>query len=178
MQNIPWRGIVLAFLIAPLSNAFASHDFGHGRVNMRGSILETACAIAMDSRSQQVEMGNIPLGEIVRNQRSFAIPFKIKLINCVLERLNPNKPDWQYFTITFLGAKAGKNFTTSGTARGLALQIQDQNMNILQPGVASKPGDLAQGDLILNYFISLVSNGESLHPGEFRAAIKYKIDYY
>lgn len=87
VREIPWKRIILSAAIAVSLPVYAIQDFGHGRVSMHGSILETACAIAMESRSQQIDVGNIPVGEIIRNQRSTPVPFQIKLVNCVLKKI-------------------------------------------------------------------------------------------
>lgn len=50
-------------MAAQLSNSLQ----GEGRVNMQGSIIDTACAIAVESREQTIDMGITPLSEIIRD---------------------------------------------------------------------------------------------------------------
>ncbi|VTR51655.1 P pilus assembly protein, pilin FimA [Serratia fonticola] len=52
--------IVFSCLLFPAT--FSSHAAaglaGWGRVNMQGSIIDTACAIAVESREQSIDMGD------------------------------------------------------------------------------------------------------------------------
>ncbi|WP_420705075.1 fimbrial protein, partial [Serratia marcescens] len=56
---------------------------GQGRVNMQGAIIDTACAIATESRDQIIAMGVTPVADIMRDGKGKEVPFSIELVNCV-----------------------------------------------------------------------------------------------
>lgn len=51
-------------------------------------------------------------------------------------------------------------------------------MNLLYPDIASYPLKISEGNLVLRYYLTMISDGKFLSPGEFSAAVKYKMDYY
>jgi hypothetical protein len=83
------RFLVVSFIFAMWACPAAKSDTGvQGGVNMQGSIIDTACAIAVDSRDQTIAMGVVPLADIIRDGQGHTQPFSIKLINCVVKRPN------------------------------------------------------------------------------------------
>ncbi|MGJ3356003.1 type 1 fimbrial protein, partial [Providencia sp. Je.9.19] len=56
---------IFSCLVAPF--AVAANDAGHGRVNMQGAIIDTACAIAVESRDQVIDMDVIPFADVLRD---------------------------------------------------------------------------------------------------------------
>ncbi|EIT7186890.1 MAG: fimbrial protein [Serratia marcescens] len=151
---------------------------GWGRVNMEGSILDTACAIEAGSRDQSVDMSTLPLSQIIRDGVGVKRPFTIRLINCVRARPDPTLPDWQRFRVTFDGEGHNGLFQVQGSARGVALQITDTQGNIALPGKALPAGDIIPGNMSLNYSLRLVGNQQVLRAGEYRSAVRFKLDYY
>ncbi|CAI1010505.1 PAP fimbrial minor pilin protein precursor [Serratia fonticola] len=151
---------------------------GRGRVIMEGSIIATACAIEMNSRDQVIEMITIPLAKIAREGRGIAKPFAIRLINCTLQRVGTDLPDWQTFRVTFDGTPDGPLLGVEGDARGVGLQIKDQRGNIALPGVPLPTAELNPGDRLLHYTMNLVPNHQLLRAGEYRSTVRFKMDYY
>ena len=151
---------------------------GWGRVNMEGSILDTACAIEAGSRDQSIEMFTVPLGQIIRDGSGTGRPFTIHLINCVRTRPDPGLPDWQRFRVTFDGESRNGLFLVHGTARGVALQITDAQGNIALPGKPLPAGDMIPGAMDLTYSLRLVGDQQVLRAGEYRSAVRFKLDYY
>lgn len=150
---------------------------GRGRVNMQGAIVDTACAIAVESRDQTIDMGTVPLAEIQRNGKGRSKPFAIQLVNCVIERPS-GKPDWRQFQVTFDGDADGTLFGVRGEATGLALQIIDYMGNIAIPGNPLPAGDIVPGSMQLNYTLRLVTNNRRLKSGDYFSAIRFKLDYF
>lgn len=151
---------------------------GWGRVNMEGSILDTACAIEAGSREQSIDMSTVPVGQIIRDGGGSVRPFTIHLINCVRTRPDPALPDWQRFQVTFDGESRNGLFQVQGTARGVALQITDAQGNIARPGQPLPAGDVSPGSMHLTYSLRLVGDKQVLRAGEYRSAIRFKLDYY
>nr|WP_315290285.1 fimbrial protein [Serratia proteamaculans] len=149
---------------------------GWGRVNMQGSIIDAACAIAVDSREQSIDMGVIPLADIIRDGQGHSKPFSIDLVNCVLDR--PGKEDWKHFQVTFDGDPEGDLFGVSGGASGVGLQISDSLGNIASPGKALPFVDIIPGGMQLNYSLKLVANNHALKSGDYFSSVRFKVDYF
>ncbi|WP_447885650.1 fimbrial protein [Serratia fonticola] len=149
---------------------------GWGRVNMQGSIIDTACAIAVDSREQSIDMGVIPVADIIRDGQGRSKSFSIDLVNCVLER--PGKQDWKQFQVTFDGDPEGNLFGVSGGASGVGLQITDEWGNVALPGKVLPVVDIVPGNMQLNYSLKLVANNHALKSGDYFSSIRFKLDYF
>lgn len=147
-----------------------------GRVNMQGAIIDTACAIAVESREQTIEMDAIPLADIVRDGQGGKKKLSIELVNCTIER--PGKDHWRQFQVTFDGDVEGSLFGVRGAASGIALQIIDVKGNIAKPGEPLPPVDIKPGDMQLNYTLKLVANSHALKAGDYFSAIRFKLDYF
>ncbi|WP_273830953.1 fimbrial protein [Serratia bockelmannii] len=149
---------------------------GWGRVNMQGSIIDTACAIAVDSREQSIDMGIIPLADIIRDGQGRSKPFSIDLVNCVLGR--PGRDGWKHFQVTFDGDPEGGLFGVRGGASGVGLQISDSLGNIATPGKPLPFVDIIPGRMQLNYTLKLVANSRALKAGDYFSSIRFKVDYF
>lgn len=161
--------------VAPVGAAMPA---GWGRVNMEGAIIETPCAIDTDSRDQTIDMSVLPLSQIVRDGQGGVRDFRIRLVNCVLGRIDPSLPDWQRFQVTFDGRAEPGGFGVSGEARGVALQIADALGHVANPGEALPAVSITPGDKILHYSMRLVSNQQVLRAGEYYSTVRFKLDYY
>ncbi|MGQ6473134.1 fimbrial protein [Serratia sp. IR-2025] len=161
-----------------ISQQAMSAGQGEGRVNMQGAIIDTACAIATESREQIIDMAIMPVSDIARDGRGRTVPFSIELINCVLERADKSLPDWKQFRITFDGNSDGDMFGVSGNAGGVALKITDVAGNIARPGEALPPVGILPGSYRLNYAMTLISNQRPLKAGDYFSSVRFKMDYY
>ncbi|WP_421105893.1 fimbrial protein [Serratia marcescens] len=151
---------------------------GWGAVNMQGAIVDTACAIAIESQDQSIDMDIVPVSDINRDGQGRAKPFSIELVNCVVERQEGRKADWKQFQITFDGDAEGDLFGVRGEASGVALQITDKGGNIVAPGRPLPREDITSENMRLNYYISLVANQHTLKVGEYFSAVRFKLDYF
>lgn len=171
--------VVASCLLSALfcASATAETIFGRGRVVMEGSIIETACAIEMNSREQVIEITTVSTSLLVKNRRAIAKPFAIRLIKCTLPGFEPFIPDWQAFRATFDGIKDGALLGIEGEAQGVGLQIKDQLGNIAFPGAPLPLAELSSGDKLLQYTINLLPNHQILRAGEYRSTVRFKMDY-
>ncbi|WP_372242293.1 fimbrial protein [Serratia marcescens] len=167
---------ILAYF--PLQAMAAISSQGWGRVNMQGAIIDTACAIAIESRDQTIDMEMVPLADIIRDGQGRSKPFSIELVNCTLERQDPTLPDWKQFQVTFDGDNEGELFGVRGEASGIALRITDENGNIATPGVPLRAQDIITDTMQLNYHLRLVANQHALKAGNYFSAIRFKLDYF
>lgn len=146
-------------------------------VKVHGTIVEAACAIDVGSRDQTIEMGSLPISSLYRDGQGPIRPFHIRLVNCVLARQNPAKPNWQYFRVTFDGAQSHGLFRVDGQAAGVGLQIQRADGEIALPGKAMSRQSLSEGERELSYRLRLVANHEALAAGEHTSQLRFKLDY-
>lgn len=151
---------------------------GEGRVNMQGAIIDTACAIATESREQVIHMETLPLSELAREGQGKSMPFSIELVNCILERPNTALPNWKQFQITFDGQADGELFGVNGEASGVALRIVDSAGHIARPGIPLPTRDIVPGNYRLDYALALISNQQPLKAGRYFSSVRFKMDYY
>ncbi|CAI1243971.1 TPA: fimbrial protein [Serratia fonticola] len=163
-------------MLLPMQSSLAAA--GWGRVNMQGAVIETACAIDTNSRDQTIDMSVAPLNQIIRDGKGATRSFSIRLVNCVLGRIDENLAKWQRFQVTFDGRVDNGLFGVDGQARGVALQLTDSEGNIVSPGNPTPLLDITEGDRALNYSLRLVSNQQRLRSGEYTSTIRFKMDYY
>jgi type 1 fimbria pilin len=162
----------------PASQAAPTASAGNGSVSMTGAIIDTACAIDIGSRTQSIVLPTLPVGQLIREGQGPTHPFAIRLVNCTLSRPDPREPNWQTFQVTFDGPADGTRFRIAGAAQGIALQIADGDGRVALPGIALPLQAVKPGTLVLPYTLRLVGNTQPLQPGDYRAAIRFKLDYY
>lgn len=169
--------VVVSLFLLLCGPAWASSSSGgSGRVSVQGSIVDSACAIATDSREQEIEIGGFSIEEMIRNGHGPARAFSIRLVNCVLERAG--KPNWETFSITFDGIRDRDNFSAAGTASGISLRISDADGRIIIPGQAQPRKNIHPEKMALDYSITPVTNSEPLRPGNYSSIIKFRLDYF
>lgn len=178
MLNIHGRIILACILTLPWGIKVYAQPQGEGRVSLRGSIIETPCAIDTLSRDQSIDMGTTPVGIIARDGQGTARPFSIQLVNCTLIRRAPGQPDWHYFQATFDGERNGELFGVNGSVGGVALELADADGIIAHPGQALPLGRLSESTTRLNYNLRLVGDHNALHAGQFTSTLRFKMDYY
>lgn len=168
--------ILVSSCIFPLFSESATTVAGQGRVGMQGAIIDTACAIAVESRDQVIDMDIVPLSDIRRNGQGKSKSFTIVLMNCVTER--PEKEDWKQFQVTFDGNADGDLFGVSGKSSGVGLQITDTKGHIATPGIPLPFVDIIPGNMQLNYNLKLVANNQPLRSGDYSSSIRFRLDYF
>ncbi|WP_431224774.1 fimbrial protein [Serratia sp. L9] len=159
-------------------SVFSAGVSGQGRVSMEGTIVETPCAIDVGDRDQSLVMDTLPISQLIRDGRGPEKDFAIHLVDCVLTRLNPAQPDWQLFQVTFDGDRDSNYFGVTGEARGVALMIRDIKGEVAIPGDALPVSVITPGERHLRYTLSLVGNQDTLQAGDYRSAIRFRMDYY
>lgn len=143
---------------------------------MQGAIIDTACAIAVESREQVIDMGVVPLADIIRDGQGRSKPFSIELVNCITER--PGKEEWKQFQVTFDGDAEGELFGVRGDTSGVALRITDASGNIAEPGIPLPMNNIIPGSMTLNYAMTLIANSHALKTGDYFSFVRFKLDYF
>lgn len=164
------------FTLADISSATAGILIGRGRVNMQGAITDSACAIAVNSREQVIDVHTVPLADIRRDGQGTSQSFSIDLVNCIFTR--PGKADRKQFQVTFDGEADGALFGVQGEAAGVGLQIADPQGNIALPGQPMPAGNIPSGSLRLNYTLKLVANNRPLKSGGYSSFVRFRLDYF
>ncbi|WP_447887507.1 fimbrial protein [Serratia fonticola] len=172
-----YKSLSLVFSMGLVLMAGAISFFAEGNLKMQGSIIETACAIDVGSRDQTIDMGSLSISHLLRDGQGAARPFTIRLVNCALEQQNDHRPDWQYFRITFDGPHERGLFNVTGQAKGVGLEIRNQNNELSVPGSAMLPQQLTPGTRDLIYQLRLVANQQPVVVGQYNSQLAFKLDY-
>ncbi|WP_422526486.1 fimbrial protein [Serratia fonticola] len=170
--------LLMCCAVAFSGSAFSVDVLGKGRVSMEGSIVETPCAIEVGGYDQSLVMDTLPVSQLIREGRGPEKDFAIRLVDCVLVRVDATACDWQRFQVTFDGDNDRGHFGVNGEARGVALMIRDARGEVAAPGDALQAGAMTPGEMQLHYTLSLVGNQQTLRAGAYRTAIRFRMDYY
>lgn len=178
-MGLRYRALLVfsCLLIQVFSPPFAyGEKLGWGRVNMQGAIIDTACAIALESREQTIDMGMIPFPEIIGMEYGKVKKVSINLINCILYRPGGNNP--KQFRVVFDGDSDGSLFALQGNVAGVFLQIRDEYGNMARPGEALPLASIIPRENILSYAMRLVSNKPQLKTGDYFSSIRFRLEYF
>ncbi|OFB49585.1 pilin [Serratia marcescens] len=169
---------IIAAQITLCSHPVLSAKQGRGEVTVNGRIIASACAIDTESLDQTITIATLPVSQIIRDGQSERHEFNIKLVNCILERFNPELNAWRYFSVTFNGRDDAGLFGVDGNAKGIALQITDKNGNVAIPGMPMAKIDIQPGTLEFNYGLRLMKNNQVMSAGSYYSTVCFKMDYY
>ncbi|EBN7971169.1 type 1 fimbrial protein [Salmonella enterica] len=150
----------------------------HGRATFSGEVIVPACVLAMEDAWQAIDMGETPLREMQR----FASPekrFQIRLRECELAGTGKRVFTGSRIRVTFDGVRdeTPDRFSTSGDAKGVALQILDDQGYIARAGEVMPAQMLSGNEQGLDYTLRLVRNQEVLSAGSYYASIRFRVDY-
>lgn len=151
---------------------------GHGAVSMNGSIVAAACTLSSESYDQQIELGSIPINTIMKNGHGPEKSFSIKLEGC--EPFRPGAWDFKSVRLTFDGQRdeSSNLLRIQGEARGVGLSIKESNGSSIVPGIALANIPIQTGMNTLNYSLAIEKNHEALFAGNYRVAVRFKVEYY
>ncbi|VXC36140.1 fimbrial protein [Pseudomonas sp. 8O] len=168
--------LALGVLVAS-SSAQSSEIIGRGAVSMAGSILESPCDIEVGDRDQALVMDIFPISQLAASGRGPERDFSIRLVGCYVG-LDSSSSAWRRFAVTFDGQRERNYFGVSGSSRGVALVIRDAHGAVAMPGLPLPGQDLASGKNQLDYTVAVVAGEQPLRAGDYRSAIRFKLDYY
>lgn len=173
--------LVLVSSFTPTLSLMAADD-GHGRLALQGSIVDTPCSIEVGDLLQELDMGNMSVSEMKRIDTGNSLPFNIGVRNCDLGAIREGGSNTYMPTrrirIVFDGVNDAGYFAVSGTASGVALMIRDEFGQEMAPGGMVAPVPMPDGDMDLNYTVTMVKNGQGLQAGSYRAAVNFRIEYF
>ena len=149
-----------------------------GRVQLAGSIVDTACAMHMGNEGQTVTFQPASLDGLVRGEASFQRPLNIYLSDCGITGTGSNALSSRALKLTFEGEVNGNNFGLQGAAQGVALRIKDVRGKLIAPGMSLDDSSGAADTMELNYVLELVGTGSALQAGNYHATIKLSIQHF
>lgn len=169
---------IVSALLFCMPLCYADEWLDKGRVTMRGTIHQGACAIKTDDVEQTIAMGVLPLARLQRDGKGPGFPFSIQLVNCPM-LYSATGGITRAFTITFDNDNqpGQQRFAVYGDAKGVELMITDAKGKAILPGSAQPVDEHLTHQLDLRYRLFLVSNLQQLHAGSFAAAIRFHLDY-
>lgn len=180
MEKFLTAGRVLPFMLMALLPAGGyAHalERGHGTVGMKGSIIDTPCAIQTKDIAQVINLTSDTTGELIHDGLGSTTSFWIHLTGCILTPQSPHAKNWSGFQVTFDGISDGKLFRVEG-ADGVGLEITDQNGQVATPGVPLPGVPLTTEAQVLEYTLHLVAVPHRLRAGNYRSTIRFKVDYF
>lgn len=173
------RSIALLLLaIGPLGVPLYAADALKGQVQLAGSIVDSTCNIRVGNDSQMIAFNPMALNGLLSGDISSQQPLTIYISNCIASEKHKNSVSSQRFKLTFEGLPVGKHFGIQGGAKGIALQIKDQQGKLISPGTLLEQYIPSTDSLMLNYSLTLVGSGHALEVGEYHATIKLSIQHF
>ena len=168
---------VMALLCLPPAAFAIGH--GHGHVQIRGSIVDTACAIATGDLDQVIDMGTLPVAELINDGRGPPVPFTVHLINCTLDGADTHAAHhWKDVRITFQGMPDGKKlFAVHGASSGEGVAIVDAAGMQAVPGEPMSATPILPGEMALHYQLQMEEDSHAIHPGRFTTALRFFMEY-
>ncbi|AIL61829.1 fimbrial protein [Pseudomonas alkylphenolica] len=149
-----------------------------GRVQLAGSIVDSACSIRVGNDNQTVAFKPTALNGLVSGDSSSQQSLSIHISDCISSSASSNSEPAQRFKLAFEGEAEGKYFGIQGGAQGIALQIKDEQGKLISPGMLLEHSSLSSDSLMLNYSLSLVGSGHALEAGDYHATIKLSIQHF
>uniref|UniRef100_UPI0034D2287F fimbrial protein n=1 Tax=Serratia marcescens TaxID=615 RepID=UPI0034D2287F len=61
---------------------------------------------------------------------------------------------------------------------GLGVEIRDREGNLARPGIPLPRASLTPGNQILNYTLQLIGDHRQMIAGNYRTAVRFKVDYF
>lgn len=149
-----------------------------GRVQLVGSIVDSGCNIRVGNDRQTVAFKPTALSGLARGDSASQQSLNIYISDCISSSSRNTARPSQRFKLTFEGERDGKHFSVQGAAKGIALQIKDEQGKLISPGMLLELSSLSADLLMLNYSLALVGSGHVLEAGDFHATIKLSIQHF
>ncbi|MCO7580383.1 MULTISPECIES: fimbrial protein [Pseudomonas chlororaphis group] len=172
------RSTALLLALCTLDVPLCAADAFKGRVQLTGSIVDSACSIHMGNDNQTVAFTPLALSSLVSGNTSTQQPLNIHISDCMTSDASHNNAPSQRFELTLEGPPDGKYFATQGTAKGIALRISDEQGRLISPGMLIEHGTRSINSLALNYSLTLVGSGHTLEAGDYHTTIKLSIQHF
>ncbi len=163
-----WAALIL-FALTGTPCAYADTE-----VNFSGILVADPCELHVDSEEQIVDFRNVPSKTFIKYPRSERERFAIHLTECDLSL-------GETVTITFMGTEDAMQpglFAVTGTAKGIAIAVEDTNGTPVLPNVPMRASVLTAGNTFLNFeaFISAPVHSR-VREGDFESVTTFRLEY-
>lgn len=191
MNRIPKKVLYASFLSAmffQLSPSHAEVAGNVGKVRVYGALVESPCRLEMSSLDQSIDLGNIQTADLkFIGDQAKATPFEIQLEDCIptytnIKNFRTDTDTWSTyqpgFKIRFLAqsAKGFPNLVSVSGAKGIGLQISEQDGTPIDLGIDSKPLLITPPQEIFRYWITPTRIAD-LDPNAFQSIISFELIY-
>lgn len=149
-----------------------------GTVNFNGSVVTAACAVAADSATLNVEMGQVRTATLsaAGSEASTGKDFAIKLVDC-------DAATYTDVTVTFSGTADATDATylqagaNGSSAQNVAIRLYDAAGTPVELGTATDIISLRNGDNTLNFSAKYASPKGGATAGDASATATYTLTY-
>ncbi|WP_050861867.1 fimbrial protein [Enterobacter kobei] len=161
----------------------------YGQLMVHGLLVEGACQLDMRSEYQEIDLGAIPLGSLMKTgDMALPVPFVLRFNDCIRSGGLQKFPyadsyvwdDLQPVVTLSFDAPADPHMpdliSVSGVT-GLALKLQDPSGHLVRPGEKGIPQFLTPSDNQLIYTVTAVRTPAPLTTGVFRAVADFRVNY-
>ncbi|EBG4357940.1 type 1 fimbrial protein [Salmonella enterica subsp. enterica] len=150
-----------------------------GRATFHGQIIVPACVLAMEDAWQVVELDATPVRDLQTVSAGPEKRFQLRLRDCELAGTGKRVFTGSRVRVTFDGVEGETpdRFSTAGQARGVNLQIVDNQGYTARAGKVMPAQVLEGSEQGLDYTLRVVRNGEPLKAGDYSASLRFKVDY-
>nr|WP_315844948.1 fimbrial protein [uncultured Achromobacter sp.] len=172
---------ILFLLLAAL--AFADQpalgNILNGQITMSGSIATSACTMRVDSEDQTIDMGQLSLARLINGETTIQKAFRIYIEGCARTQTAGGDAKGSHpFALTFEGDSDSHLFVARGSARGVAMRLQDSNGHVILPGASRLEYMPPSGDTTLRYLLSLQGTGQALKAGNYQITVRLRMHYF
>lgn len=167
-----------AFTLVPVLSNAAEVD--GGRINFKGTVVSTACALSTDSADMTIDMGSVGTPDLAAGSTELTNgkDFQIKLTGCDVSA-------FQNVAITFTGTAAEGDSTAlavgeagnENSAQHLAIRIYDSENRLVNLNTASEAAVLAEGANTLNFTAKYYTPNGGVTAGDASAFATYTLTY-
>nr|WP_241390371.1 fimbrial protein [Serratia proteamaculans]ULG13469.1 SefE [Serratia proteamaculans]ULG18923.1 SefE [Serratia proteamaculans] len=189
--SLLYSGVIVAKQVQYVPNDNWAVDGLHGALYISGKLVESPCIISAESEEQEIKLGGMPLWQLAK-------PGDVSeptLVHFYLEDCgvgdgflrSPEHGDNAAYIhqqmavmVRLVAEEEPENhrlIRLSGSAKGVALLLEDSARHVLQPGERSWPQVLTPGHNDLVFQAQLIRTRQQLEPGNFRAVVYLGLEY-
>ncbi|WP_171264711.1 fimbrial protein [Acinetobacter sp. ANC 4558] len=179
---------LVILMTVPLSTSYAEVAGNVGKIRVHGALVESACQLEMTSADQSIDLGTIQTADFKSiGDKAKAIPFEILLQDCISTNTSMTNfktateywsTDQPAFKIRFLAqsAQGFPNLISVNGAKGIGLQISEENGTPIALGTNSHPLFITPPQEIFKYWITPIKIA-TLEPNAFQSIISFELIY-
>ncbi|EOC9367836.1 fimbrial protein [Enterobacter asburiae] len=164
----------------------------NGTLDVSGQLVESPCILGGESEEQEISLGEIPLWQLSKyGDVSEPVMIHLSLEDCGVGEVITRAPEHgnnavylpqQSVVMARLLAETEPEdqhlIHLSGSAKGMALLLEDNNQHRLLAGERSWPQILSPGHNDLHFQAQLIRLSREVKTGSFRATVYLGLEYH